>query len=173
MAGLTQRLGLGLALGGSVAVLFAGLLIDVPHGGWILIASAAGIAGSAAWVGRGYPGAAAFPVAVCVLSSVPIVETTALVSAPAWGLGVWMMPLGIAAVGLVAALIGSFLLAWRPRSSKTDSVDGAAGRPCPGCKRQVPVASALCGYCGFPVKRYRARLRQAAQGRKRSPSGRP
>lgn len=55
MGELGRAVGLWLALAGAGAVLLSGLLIDVTHGGWILIASAAGIAGSATWVARGHP----------------------------------------------------------------------------------------------------------------------
>ncbi|WP_131630701.1 hypothetical protein [Mycolicibacterium llatzerense] len=159
-----NRVGLGLAVLGAAAVMTAAALVRLQSGGWILITSSVGIAGSALWVSRGNHRAAVLPVAVCVLSSVPILVGAALSSAI--GPGLSLLPHAIAAIGVAVALVGSLLLARRPvdaddQSSSTPIVSGYGAVPttndnCPRCKRWVKAGVKTCGYCGFAVKRYRA-----------------
>ncbi|MHA7664091.1 hypothetical protein [Mycolicibacterium sp. HS_4_1] len=161
---LTNRVGLGLAVLGATAIMGAATLVRLQSGGWILITSSVVIAGSALWVSRGNHRGAVLPVAACVLSSVPILAGAALSGAMNPGLS--LMPHGIAAVGVAAALVGSLLLARRPADSHSQPstpppVSGygavpAAADNCPRCKRSMKAADTkTCGYCGFAVKRYR------------------
>lgn len=157
-------MGLALAVLGAAAIMGAATLVPLQSGGWILVVSSVGIAGSALWVSRGNHRAAALPVALCVLSSVPILVGAALSSA--MGPGLSLVPHAVAAAGVAVALAGSLLLARRtggPDSqiSSSPAVSGYGAVPattdnCPRCKRPVTAGAKTCGYCGFAVKRYRA-----------------
>lgn len=160
---LTRRVGLVLAGTGAAAIMTAAMLVQLQSGGWILIASSVAIAGSALWVSRGNHHAAALPVALCVLSSVPILVGAALSSA--MGPGLSLLPHAVAATGVAIALIGSLLLTRRPAGpdSQTSTSPAASGygalpttatENCPRCKRAVKAEAKTCGYCGFAIKRY-------------------
>lgn len=160
---LTRRVGLALAVTGAAAIMTAAALVPLRAGGWILIASSVTIAGTALWVSRGNHHAAALPVALCVLSSVPILTGAALSSA--MGPGLSLLPHAVAATGVAIALAGSLLLTRRPAEpdSQTATAPAASGYGavpttaadnCPRCKRAVKAGAKTCGYCGFAVKRY-------------------
>ena len=159
---LSNRVGLALAVLGAAAIMGAATLVPLQSGGWILVVSAVGIAGSALWVSRGNHQAAALPVALCVLSSVPILTGAALSSA--MGPDVSLMPHAVAATGVAVALAGSLLLARRTggpdsQTSSSPAVSGygalpAAADNCPRCKRSVKAGAKTCDYCGIAIKRY-------------------
>lgn len=160
---LTNRVGLGLAVLGAAAIMGAATLVRLQSGGWILIVSSIVIGGSALWVSRGNHRAAVLPVAVCVLSSVPILAGAALTGAMHPGLS--LLPHGIAAAGVATALVGSLLLARRPAGSDSQPstpppASGYGAIPtapdnCPRCKRSLKANTKTCSYCGFAIKRYR------------------
>lgn len=154
------RLGLCLALIGAAAILADALPLPL-HSGWILIAAAAAIAGSAVWVSLGHSGAAVLPIALCVLTSAPIVAGATWSNNRQLGTG---DPLFIAAAGTVVAFVGSLLLSRRTAKDRDheSDVDYAArlipaseSGACPRCARQLKAGARTCHHCGFAVRRYR------------------
>lgn len=159
---LTNRIGLGLALLGALAILAAACLVRVVDGGWILIAASIGIGGSALWVSRGNHRGAVLPVGLCILASVPVLAGASIQRG-----SVSLLPHAIAAAGLAIALAGSLLLARRPAGTSDQSAEPPTpsefrsiynvDNGCPRCRRPVDASARTCGYCGFAMSRYRQR----------------
>ncbi|MCT7372652.1 zinc ribbon domain-containing protein [Mycolicibacterium llatzerense] len=162
---MLNRIGLIMAVLGSIAILGAGFLVRLRDGSWILFASALAIGGSALWVSRGNYRGAVLPTALCVVASVPVLAGAALSGAP--NAGYPLSPHAIAGAGLASALAGSLLLARRPAGAPDPLTDPPApaefhsifptGDSCPRCRHPVKATARTCSYCGFALKRYRRR----------------
>jgi len=158
---LANRIGLILAMLGAAAIMAAAFLVRFVDGGWILIASSIAVGASALWVSRGNHRDAVLPVAVCIVTSVPVLTGASTQSG-----SVSLLPHAIAATGLASALAGSVLLARRPAGMPDDFVTRPTPSEfrsifspdsCPGCTHPVEAAARTCGYCGFTLTRYRRR----------------
>jgi hypothetical protein len=158
---LANRIGLVLATLGAAVIMAAACLVRIVDGGWMLIASSIAVGASALWVSRGNHRGAVLPVAVCVVTSVPVLAGASLQRG-----SVSLLPHAIAAVGLVIALAGSLLLARRPAGTPDQFLTGPTPSEfrsiytadgCPRCARPVGAAARTCNYCGFAMKRYRRR----------------
>lgn len=75
---LANRIGLLLAVLGAAVIMTAACLVHLVDGGWILVASSIAVGASALWVSRGNHRDAVLPVAVCFVTSVPVLAGAGL-----------------------------------------------------------------------------------------------